>query len=140
MRSKEAIFERAVKKFLAFTKQTDPAEAFVACFNLFFFFASRFISPLLVSLRAYHSLIGELEKYELDTSKTQLVFSSNLQEVASYHQMSDQKSKETEQARLTIEQLKKELEQARIHRKHLEEYDQLAKMINTFATRQSTEM
>lgn len=91
-------------------------------------------------MRAYHSLIGELEKYELDTSKTQLVYASNLQEVASYHLMSEQRSKDIEGTRSGIEGLKRELEQARLHRKHLEEYDTLARMINTLPSRQTTEM
>lgn len=73
-------------------------------------------------------------------SKTQMVFGSNLQEVSNYQQMSEQRSKEIEQTRAGIDGLKKELEQARLHRKHLEEYDQLARMINTLPTRQATEL
>ena len=83
--------------------------------------------------------MGELEKYELDMSKTQLVYASNQQEVASYQQLSDRRNNEIEQTRAGIEALKKELEQARLHRKHLEEYDVLARMINTLPTRHTTE-
>lgn len=132
LRSKETILEKAVRKFVTFTKQPDPAEAY----------ASNRQSVCLRSrsMRLYYSLMGEMEKYELDMSKTQMVFSSNLQEVASYQHMSEQRTKEIEHTRSGIEGLKKDLEKARLHRKHLEEYDQLARMINTLPTRQTTDL
>jgi len=118
--AKETQLKRAAKKFVLFqnTLLYQPPEKWI---------------------EAKQTLSKELFLYQFSMNKTHLVCTTAEKQLENYSQELKIKDEEINKVQIEIEKLKEDLQKEKENRKNKEEYETIAKVINSYPPRQQTE-
>jgi len=88
---------------------------------------------------SYNEILKELDFYEFSIAKTELTVEAYEGDKKNYEKLFQLKEQQIAKVVLEIQELKEQLEREKQERKYKEEYEALAKIINAFPTRESSE-